>query len=487
MSRRDRGKDEPRRLRLPFHGGATTAIDHTIYPKADSPAYEELDEAARIIQSELAILNLDFESELHEMSSDQLDFRPFFGELKQQLIQKKIAPEPLAKLFNYKVTKHLRTMFSCIRQLTGVATQYERSIQKSTAGGAVDKMLDLYASRVVALQQLNEHDARERESIRGLLTTANDCARHGHDAYATFLAHEGKLDALLRTTMSDLANRASVIHSVEALEQRWETITTLLEPVNAAFIIFSRCSQNYERNASAFFVARDGISLYRGEWTRQQKAIQGLDELFAVAELDPFVLHEKLHTLSRAVALRMPDEVARQQLEAEMPQAFPEPLSNAVLERAEKVSEAIMGRIGMLGEATASSNCPIEPMELAVCTFAAFVVKYGNGEPHPGSGRTPRKVYDSMLVPTQLHFGLSKQQFLEAIEAAKQDGLLQETKIVLGRRKEKRLQPTKIGFDVAGKLFERLPVDFAKHIRERHEVLRQESAEMREKFRKKEK
>jgi hypothetical protein len=288
---------------------------------------------------------------------------------------------------------------------------------------------------------------------------------------------------------------------------------------------FAVLSPEYNAQAGRFFREQDCSQLYKGEWARQEKAIRHARDFFKAADLDPFELSDKLAGVDPNQVLTMPDCQARDAVQASIPEEFPYLDENRIIWRAENMVKEIVKTIGDMEKVAAkpvtpvtsakpmtpvtpvtpvtqkvpllpvssppalhqsspqSGRCPMTFMELVVCTYAVFVRRFANGKVYPSSGRTIYRVYDNILLPSDMAFDCTREQFKNAVLEGVEKGLVRQFQL----KGDKDLyQPTVKGFARAEELYPLLPADFKKRIQESYESVKQVDAGYRfEKFTKK--
>jgi hypothetical protein len=178
------------------------------------------------------------------------------------------------------------------------------------------------------------------------------------------------------------------------LEDRWEKVDSTLTAYRQANEGFGKAQTQYLTKAHEFFSEHDGLGLYRGEWRRQREFIRSAEDFFRAAGFDPFALSDKLVGIDRDAILTMPDEKDRAALEARTPDPFPTLPESRIEERTQRVLREVSAAVEVLDPSVVKpiDQCPVTLPELAVCVYAAFVARYVNGQPHPRSGWSYRKV-----------------------------------------------------------------------------------------------
>jgi hypothetical protein len=276
----------------------------------------------------------------------------------------------------------------------------------------------------------------------------------------------------------------------------------------------------YDAQVGRFYREQEGIQLYRGEWARQEKAIRHALEFFKAAGLDPFELSDKLASMDQEQILTMPDCENRDFVQALNPDEFPFLDDNKVVTRAENVIRQVVEAIEDLEKAekkpvmpqvsvvapklpvppapvpslllpptrlpspvpsaplpsipretpVQSGTCPVTYMDLAVCTYAVFVIRSSTGKINLSSGRGVDLAYDRILVPSGMAFDCGREQFKNGILEGMANGLIRHFQTSGGKD---LFQPTAQGFTQAEKLYPLLPADFKQRIRNAYEVLKQ--------------
>lgn len=516
MSRKNKQRDKAakRIVLIRNKGGKSRTADLSIGPDEDRPC-TGLPELAGHITAECYTLAVEFEELFHNLGLRKVELDNLFNNLNDQVQDRNVSETHLMKCFDGAVLGPLRHLCQKLAELRAGTVQSEqcqvRSLMRSAASADESnfgKMLCAFEKKVEEILSLNQQDISGRQAIRTVLEETNRCAACGEQIKRRIVGQkleggklqkglEQKLDELVRQTARELTDEESVLHTREVLESRWEKLELLLDSYRQAKKSFVIAREEYNAKARTFFNEHDALGLYKGEWHRQKETIRYAEEFFNAASLAPFEFSDRLAKVERDEVLTMPDQEERAELEAGTPNPFPQLQDSRVEERVQNTIKDVVAAIDALDKPLVEppKTCPITITELALCTLAAFVARYPNGKPHVASGRTSRKVYQSMLVPTQLTYGFTEEQFANAVQDIAKDRNDAEKKAWLQYFKKKRrsgkgwnymYQPTAEGFAHAETLYPKLPSEFQERIFARHEALREEAANFRKKFRKKE-
>lgn len=502
MSRKHKQQDRSGQKGVLFRnkGGKSRTADMSIDPEEDRPC-TGLHELGGHITAECYQLAVEFEEVFRQLDLRKVELDSFFGELNEQLAERAVSEPRLVKCFDGAVLGPLRDLCQKLMELRTETVHSEQSQMRSILRSAASadesnfgKMLHVFERKVEAIISLNQQDANGRQAITDILEATNRCAARGEQIKQRIVGQkldggkyqpglEQALDELVRQTARELADDKSALHAREELEKRWERLEQLLESYQQAKKSFVLAREEYDVNARKFFNEHDSLGLYKGEWHRQKETIRYAEEFFKAAGIDPFELSDKLASIDRKSVLTMPDQEERAALEAGTPTPFPQLQESRVEERVQNTIKEIVEAIDVLDKPPPKppEACPVSLSELALCTYAAFVARYANGKPYPTSGRTTRKAYEVMLVPAQLTYGCTEEQFKEAVKEAESAGWMQcfKRKARGGKAWYWCYQPTVEGFAHADTLYIKLPSDFRDRIFARHEVLREESANFR--------
>lgn len=506
MSRKNKNKTGQKIILTKNKGGKSRTVDMSVDPSANQP-WPGFKELAEHINAECYQLAVEFEwlFQQHDLRKVELD--SFFMRLSELASEDDESEALLMKCFDGAVLGPLRDLCQKLANLHAELVQSEQSDMRAVLRHAASadesnfgKMLRAFEQKVEAILSLNRQDAEGRSAIAAVLEATNRCAAHAEQIRRHMAGQriedgkqrpglEQELDELVRQTARELADDNSPLQSRVELEKRWEQLEHMLESYRQAKRQLVCAREEYDANARRFFTEHDSLSLYKGEWHRQKESIRYAEDFFKAAGLDPFELSDRLSGQDRKSIFSMPDAEERVRLEATTPDPFPTQQESRVEERVQNTIKEVVAAIDALDKLPPMppETCPVTLSELAVCTYAAFVARYPNGKPHPKSGRTVRKVHEAMLVPAQLTYGCTDEQFKDAVKEAEDKGWLQcfKRKAAGGKAWYACYQPTVEGFAHAETLYPKLPEDFCSRIFARHEALREEAANFRKSLREK--
>lgn len=452
-----------------------------------------------------------------------------FGEIIEQL---KVQPVPIDAFFSdlaaapaeqrdrfekhictrldRQVLEPLQNLYKKLRDLHQALTESDQSLIRALHRQAVmqdesnfTKMLQSFETQVYEILLINQQDEEYQAAAKKSLAAANELAEQGERLHRSLYGystasgeavpgHERELSELTRQTVLELVASVNPQSTKEQLEQRRRQLERLLHACQQVFGSLANVRQNYEHTMQQLNLDQGSLILSSREWRLQMNKISAADEHFRYAGLDPFLLSDALAEFTRAAVMKQPGGDERRALEALLPKPCPGPKESQVAERAQKVIREIVDALQELEAAAAppvtpppASASPVTWPELALCTYAAFVRRSVRGQAYRLSGRTARKVYQSILVPAGLTHGCTELQFSEAVQEAENAGWLQH----FSHPKKGDIaqnwcyQPTLKGFALAEAILLKLPSDFKNRINTLNDVLKAEAVIFRQKIR----
>lgn len=522
MGARDRGeKKGPRMITETNKGGRSRTADMTPDLSPDQH-WEQLPALIAHAQKSCFDMNVSFEHFLEEAGMRKVEIDDFFEKLGEQVLGGNAVPaERFFKYFDAKVIEPLRELYDRLQGLLEQSVTQDESDRRllwrqaeASDPSKFESMLLAFEHLVDTLMGLNAEDVKTRHAFATKLQETNHVVIRGEAIKFRLVGSvivpgqshpslEQQMTILLNKTRRELEDKASALHTTQGLEVRWTEVGLLLESYQTDIKRFATHQDLHADSERALYREQDAIKMYQGEWTRQISRIKLAEEFFRAAGVDPFELSNRLSKLNRDELFTMPDGEERFRLIGEVPQAFPTLEPSRVEERAAQIMQLVEEALDVFNKPKPAplpktsaelpkiervgGPCPLTLVELALGTYATIVARFRSGKPYPTSGRTTRKVHESILTPAGLTYGCTDDQFKEACQEGEKCGWLQTFKRYAKGRKVWYIcfQPTFDGFALAETLFAKLPADFRERIEKQNEALRAASEEMRKAFREK--
>lgn len=327
------------------------------------------------------------------------------------------------------------------------------------------RLLDIRTAFQLSLDQFCATETEIKSLFGFLEESCTGCNNIVAEATGVLVQMENTLRGLATCTTADqfathdpsLATAAGREEFIKALREEVVSAAHALQPIADAK------RSVYQNQVADFHEIRRQTLHAVTAWQTQYSHIRYLVDVLALANIDFWQFTDKAKPEAGAA---LQDRWAK--LQCLEPQRWPETSADLIAALAEQVIDYLSPSHHL----PVSSRPAVSAPELAICAFAAFCKHTANGTIHQRSGRTVAVVYNQILVPQGMTFGLSEAEFTAGVEEAALKGLLRS--FTLGQKTQPFLcyQITPQGLELAPEMETLFPPDFRERVWQQHQQLK---------------